>query len=250
MTRFWFVPALMLCLLAGGCSPIGLAGAAGVGVGAAAVREGGITGTLSDTRIHAEVADKLFKYDLGTFSKVSVTVDQGRVLLSGVVQNPEARVEAVRAAWQVHGVRQVINEIKVANGEGISGFVRDTWISTRLRTALTFDDIVQNLNYSIDTVQGTVYLMGVAQDQRELDRALQLARTISGVKGVVSYVKVLDGAEEAQETAPARASAPVTPAASPAPPPSYSGVKSETSAAPVPLSPAAKPDAVTSEPLR
>lgn len=247
MRNFYSVFVLALCLLACGCSPVGLVGAAGVGVGAAAVREGGISGTLSDTRIHAEVADKLFKYDLGTFSKVSITVDQGRVLLSGVVQNPESRVEAVRAAWQVHGVKQVINEIKVANSEGISGFVRDTWISTRLRTALTFDDIVQNLNYSIDTVQGTVYLMGVAQDQRELDRALQLARTISGVKGVVSYVKVLDGTEDVPEKAPAQASAPVAPAVSS---PSYSGVKPKMDAAPVSLSPAARPAAVTSEPLR
>lgn len=241
------------CLMLGACSPVGMAGAAGVGVGAAAVREGGITGTLEDTRIHAEVADKLFKYDLGTFSKVSITVDQARVLLSGVVQNPENRVEAVRGAWQVRGVKQVINEIKVANGEGVSGFLRDTWISTRLRTMLTFDDIVQNLNYSIDTVQGTVYLMGVAQNQRELDRVLQLARTISGVRGVVSYVKVLDGAgpEESSSVSSSSLSSP-----SPASVTGSGGGAGSWNTAPasatstsVPITPSVRPEAVTREPL-
>lgn len=230
--------SVVIALTLSACSPVGLAGAAGVGIGAAATREGGITGTLSDARIHAEVADRLFKYDLNAFSKVDITVDQGRVLLSGVVQNPEHRVEAVRAAWQVRGVRQVINEIRVANSDGISGFVRDTWITTRLRAALTFDDFVQNLNYSIDTVQGTVYLMGVAQTPAELDRALQLARTIPGVRGVVSYVKVLDktspASAEGQEQRPAAVPSNTRP--------------SESS--PPPYVPTARPDAVTREPLR
>lgn len=245
MMRLFVLPAgvLLSTILLGACSPIGIVGAAGVGLGAAATREGGISGTLSDTRIHAEVADKLFKYDLGTFSKVGVTVEEGRVLLSGVVQNPEDRVEAVRAAWQVRGVRQVINEIKVANSEGISGFVRDAWITTRLRTALTFDDFVQNLNYSIDTVQGTVYLMGVAQTQAELDRALRLARTIPGVKGVVSYVNTREGGAVAPDTKGTVRSAPAG-SSSYVPPPSL-----RPDNAPVPLLAPARPDAVTREPL-
>lgn len=236
--------------LLGACSPLGIVGAAGVGLGAAATREGGISGTLSDTRIHAEVADKLFKYDLGTFSKVGVTVDQARVLLSGVVQNPEDRVEAVRAAWQVRGVRQVINEIKVANSEGVSGFVRDAWITTRLRTALTFDDFVQNLNYSIDTVQGTVYLMGVAQSRGELDRALRLARTIPGVRGVVSYVKI----EGVPEAGASSASPSGQGAASPwAPSSARSSAVSRMDPAPAafpPGPPGHSPAPVTREPLR
>ncbi len=189
MQRAVFFSLTALCLLSA-CSPLGLAGGAVVGTGMAASREGGISGTLSDTRIHAEIADLWFKYDLGTFSKLGITVDQGRVLLTGVVQKPEHRVEAVRLAWQVRGVKQVINEIRVANGEGLPGYVRDRWITTRLRTQMTFDDVIANLNYSIDTVQGTVYIMGTAQTQAELDRVVRLARTIPNVRQVVSYIRV------------------------------------------------------------
>jgi osmotically-inducible protein OsmY len=189
MKQLPLLPLTALCLLSA-CSPLGLAGGAVVGTGMAASREGGITGTLSDTRIHAEIADLWFKYNLSTFSKLGITVDQGRVLLTGVVQKPEHRVEAVRLAWQVRGVKQVINEIRVANGEGLPGYVRDRWITTRLRTQMTFDDVIANLNYSIDTVQGTVYVMGTAQTQAELDRVVRLARTIPNVRQVVSYIRL------------------------------------------------------------
>lgn len=173
------------------CSPVGLALGAGATAGVASQQEGGIKSAADDVRIKAMIGDKWFKYKVDTFSKLSTTVDQGRVLITGVVQNLDDRVEAVRLAWQVEGVKQVINEIRVADGEGLPGYVRDKWITTRLRTQLTFEKNISAINYSIDTVQGTVYLMGVARNQAELDRVIGIARTIPNVKEVVSYVKPL-----------------------------------------------------------
>lgn len=178
-----------LSLFAAACSPLGLAAGAGASLGIAASKEGGISSAASDLRIKAEINEKWFAYNVDTFRKLSTTVDQGRVLMTGVVQNPDDRVEAVRLAWQVSGVKQVINEIRVADSEGVQGFVRDGWISTRLRTALTFDKDISSINYSIDTVQGNVYLMGVARNQAELDAVIRHARNIPGVNQVISYVK-------------------------------------------------------------
>jgi osmotically-inducible protein OsmY len=174
-----------------GCTPIGMATGAAATAGVASAQEGGIKGAISDVTIKAQINEAWFQYDLETLSKLTTTVDQGRVLLTGVVQDPNDRVEAVRLVWQVEGVKQVINEIRVANSEGLPGFVRDTWITTRIRTAMTFDRDVQSLNYSIDTVQGVVYLMGVAMSQRELNRVLEIARTVPNVKQVVNYVKMV-----------------------------------------------------------
>ena len=179
------VPALSAC------GAVGLAAGAGAAVGIASQQEGGVSSAASDVRIKAMIADKWFKYKVDTFSKLSTTVDQGRVLITGIVQNPDDRVEAVRLAWQVEGVKQVINEIRVAESEGVPGYVRDTWITTRLRTELTFTKDISAVNYTIDTVQGTVYLMGVARNQAELDRVIEVARGVPNVKQVVSYVKPL-----------------------------------------------------------
>ncbi len=172
-----------------GCTVTGLAVGAAASTGIAAAQEGGISGAVSDTVIKAKINDAWLNYDVSTFGKLSTTVEQGRVLITGVVQDPNHRVEAVRLAWQVKGVKQVINEIRVADSEGFTGFVRDKWITSRLRTAITIDRVVQSINYSIDTVQGVVYLMGYAQSQAELNRVIETARTISNVKQVVSYVK-------------------------------------------------------------
>jgi len=172
------------------CTWLGIGAAATAGV--AASKEGGISRTASDARIQIAINDLWFKYNVETFRKLDLTVNNGRVLITGVVQNPDHRVEAVRLAWQPKGVEQVINEIRIAESEGIKGFARDTWITTRLRAAIVYEKTVQSLNYSIDTVQGTVYLMGVADSQTELDKVISIARTIPDVKQVVSYMKVPD----------------------------------------------------------
>lgn len=224
-----------------GCAAAALGAGATVGVKAA--QEGGLKAAASDTVIAATINDLWLKYDLETFAKLNLTVDQGRVLVTGVVQKPEARVEAVRLAWQARGVKEVINEIRVANSGGITGYARDTWITTRLRTMLTFDGKVQSINYSIDTVQGIVYLMGVAQNQTELNRVIGIARTVPDVKQVVSYVKLagepitgVKSSEQGMMTAPDSA---------PASTDSIDARRYQPSGGPAPL----VPEAVEQEPI-
>lgn len=182
--------ALLGAGLLSACTPLGFATGAVTTTGVAAARDGGIKGTLSDLEIQAAINDLWFKYDLKTFAKLDMTVNQGRVLITGIVQDPEDRVEAVRLAWQPTGVKQVINEIQIADSPGVTDYARDAWIATRLRTALTFDSKVRSINYTIDVVKGIVYLMGVAQNQMELNHVIEKARTIPDVKRVVSYVKL------------------------------------------------------------
>jgi osmotically-inducible protein OsmY len=185
-----FFPLILLAVMASGCTPLGVATGVGASAGIAATQEGGITGAVNDKWIQTQINDAWIKYDIDTFAKLDTTVQQGRVLITGVVQNPDARVEAVRLAWQVKGVKQVINEIRVAESEGVQGFLRDNWISTRLRGAMLLDRDIDSIHYTLDTVQGVVYLMGMARDQAELNRVIETARTIPHVKQVVSYVKM------------------------------------------------------------
>jgi len=174
-----------------GCTAVGIATGVGATAGVASVQEGGISRAGKDALIQAQINDLWFRYSVKMFTKLDMTINNGRVLLTGVVQDPEHRVEAVRLAWQPEGVKQVINEITVADSDGVTGYARDAWISSRLRTALIFDKNVLSVNYSIDTVKRVVYLMGFAQDQAELNRVTEIARTMRDVKQVVSYVKLI-----------------------------------------------------------
>jgi osmotically-inducible protein OsmY len=184
----------------GACGITGIATTAGAVGGIAAAREGGLRQSAIDTRIAMEINDLWFKYDTEAFLKLNLTVEQGRVLVTGIVQNPDHRVEAIRLAWQPEGVSQVINEVRVADSEGISGFAKDTWVTGNLRAKLIFDRDIQSINYTIDTVSGVVYLMGIAQDQAELNKVVTHARDTGYVKDVVSHVKLAgDPIDEIQD---------------------------------------------------
>jgi osmotically-inducible protein OsmY len=181
---------LISFMMMSGCTAVGVATSAGAVGGIAAAREGGIQQAAVDTRIAFEINDLWFKYDTEAFLKLNHTVEQGRVLVTGVVQNPDHRVEAIRLAWQPKGVTQVINEVRVAESTGITGFAKDAWVTNALRAKLIFDGDVQSINYTIDTVQSVVYLMGIAQDRAELNAVIDHARNTSYVQQVISYVKM------------------------------------------------------------
>ncbi|MFN7114475.1 MAG: BON domain-containing protein [Alphaproteobacteria bacterium] len=188
--RFALVTAaLMTVPLLSGC--VGLAVGAGATLGVAAAQEGGIQGAASDAAIKVQVADAWFRHDVEMYRRLGITVKEGRVLVTGTLPLPDDRVEAIRLVWQVDGVQQVINEIRVdEQGATVGSYAGDAWITGQVKTLLVFDKQVQSVNYTVETVAGTVYLMGIGQNQSELNRAINHARNTRGVKNVVSYVRL------------------------------------------------------------
>jgi len=180
--------AAVLGLSLQGC--VGTVVGVGATAGTAAMEDRGLSGAADDTALRLRINALLSNKDERLWRKVGMQVYMGRVLLTGTVDTPEMRAEAVKLAWTAEGVKEVINEIQLAGAAGASGFARDTWISTQLKSALLFDKQVSSINYSIETVAGTVYLIGLAQDQRELDRVMNHARGLSYVKKVVNYVQI------------------------------------------------------------
>lgn len=191
MTPSRLVTILALCAIglgSTGCASLFIGAAATGGI---AVAEDRSVGTqIDDATIKIAVSESLFSYNEKLFQDVSIDVTEGRVLLTGKVEDPQDRVEAVRLAWQAEGVKEVINEIQVTDKGGIGSYMTDVRISNELRADLLFDGQVQAINYNVDTVGQIVYLTGIAQNQEELQRVIDTARTISGVKQVVSHVRV------------------------------------------------------------
>ena len=176
----------------GACAPvvIGAGTAAGVAAGIAVSQESGIEDTATDSQIQAEI-DRLWRAEnTSLYSGINLQVQEGRVLLSGRVPDPEARVTAVRLAWQAEGVAEVINEIEIGDETSLGDTAHDEWITTQLRAQLLADGAIASTNYSIETVNAEVYLLGVARDQAELDRALTHARNIAYVRRVRNYMRL------------------------------------------------------------
>jgi len=182
----------LLALTTAACGPGMFIGAAATG-GIAVAEERSVGTQVDDLGIKIAINEALFSYDEALFQNVSIDVTEGRVLLIGKVEEPEDRVEAVRIAWQAKGVKEVINEIQVTDKGGIDSYLTDVRISNELRADLLFDSKVDAINYNVETVGQIIYLTGIAHNQAELDRVIAHARTISGVKQVVSHVRVMEG---------------------------------------------------------
>ncbi|MEA1937485.1 MAG: BON domain-containing protein [Pseudomonadota bacterium] len=181
------LPFLSLTISA--CTPVGAIVGMGAAVGVAAVQERSMPDAAIDAEIRIKVNDLWFRHNVDMFRKLNLSINEGRVLVTGVVPDPDWRVDAVRLVWQVNEVKEVINEIEV-DDPNIEAFARDTWILAQLRGKMTFTEDIYSVNYNLEVVRGVVYLIGVARLQEELDMVIELARNIDGVKRVVSYVRV------------------------------------------------------------
>jgi osmotically-inducible protein OsmY len=186
---------LVLALLASaaaaalqGCVPAVVG--AGATAGVAVAQERSVGSAIDDATIELNVNSALLQKSETLFRQVGVESVEGRVLLTGLVLTPEDRVEAGRLAWTVNGVREVLNEVEVTDKSGLVDYAKDVWITTQLRGKLLGDRMVSDINYSIETVNGVIYLMGVAQSEAELERVTGHARTIRGVSRVVSHVRL------------------------------------------------------------
>jgi osmotically-inducible protein OsmY len=183
------VPVFALLAFAlSACSAPAVVVGGGATAGVAVAQERTVGDAVDDATIVATVNKLWAEHDWTLFTHLDVTVHEGRALLTGNVKTPQDRLEAVRLAWRAKGVREVINEIEVTDRGGVVNYARDGWISAQLRTKITFDETIRAINYSIETVNGVVYLMGIAQNQEELDRVTDYARNIRYVRSVVSHV--------------------------------------------------------------
>ncbi|MDA0357895.1 MAG: BON domain-containing protein [Proteobacteria bacterium] len=185
-----FAPTAIVLLLAS----IGLSGCASavIGVGTAAVAasttEKGLSTSVADTQIHAKLTDRFVKSDFSLVTAVDITVNDGAVLMTGKVKTPEEKILATRLAWEIFGVREVVNELQVTDTSSIKDIAKDLAASATLRTKLITDGNISSLNFSIDVVNGTVYLSGVAANAEEMNRVVAHARDIRFTQQVVNYI--------------------------------------------------------------
>jgi len=147
---------------------------------------------VEDTIIVAQLKNAYFSNNEKIFFNVSVEVTEGRVLLTGSVEQIDERIEATKLAWGIEGVNEVINEIQISNDEGILDYADDLIMKTKINAKLLLDKDILNLNYSVEVVNGIAYLIGIAQSQEELDSVINISESTYGVQNVINYVRLKD----------------------------------------------------------
>ena len=154
--------------------------------------ERSFTNFVEDAIILAQLKNIYFSNNEKIFFNVSVEVIEGKVLLTGAVDQIDERIEATKLAWGIEGVNEVINEIQISNDEGILDFADDLIMKTKINAKLLLDKDILNLNYSVEVVNGIVYLIGIAQSQEELNSVINISENTYGVQNVINYVRLKD----------------------------------------------------------
>ena len=182
--------SITMSVLLASCSPVGLAVGAGASLMTASQTEKGLEGSAMDLRIKAEINHNLFQKDHELFGAVKVSVNNGKVLITGSVPNPQDRIEISKLSWKVGSVREVINEVQVTNEASFTNKAKDLLINKSLQTQLLLDQSINFINFNIDTVNGIVYIFGIARDQEEINRIIKHARNINYVENIINYMSV------------------------------------------------------------
>ena len=161
---------------------------AAVNVTTSSVKEKGIKEAISDGIIDAAINKEFINHNVNMFINVEIEVVEGRVLLTGSVKIPKHRLDAVKLSWKVLGVREVINEIDVTEKGGIKQYLIDVKIKTQIRYKIIADKKIASINYNFEAVNGNLYIIGIANNKKELKRVVDHANTINGIIKVVSHV--------------------------------------------------------------
>ena len=189
MTRSFIFSSFLLI-----SSALALSGCvnAAIGIGTAAVAasttEKGFSTSVSDSVIQTKLLDSFIQTSQSIFLNVETSVNDGSVLLTGKLKTQEEKILATRLSWEIRGVREVINEIQLSEASSFKSSAKDLAASAQLRAALIRDADISSLNFSIDVVNGIVYLSGVAENEEERERVVAHAQELRFAKQVVSYI--------------------------------------------------------------
>lgn len=170
-----------------GCVSMVVGSAASIGV--AVMEERPLRVHAKDAEIATKIRYKLVEASKIFISGVGVEVYEGKALVTGVVRTEEMRAQALKLIWKTDGIKDVYNELQVG-GSRFKDLAKDSWVTTQLKSKITFDQEILAINYFIETVNGTVYLIGVAQSHKEVEKVTSYARGLGYVKRVISHVRV------------------------------------------------------------
>ena len=145
---------------------------------------------VDDATIKINIAAKFLNAGNNLFVDINTTVLEGRVLLTGLIDNQELRIEAVRLVWEIEGVREVINEIEIGNREGIKDYAKDLWINTQARGVAAKTIGLRAVAYNFETINGKIYIAGITTKPDQLDMLIESLKTIKGVTEIINYVIV------------------------------------------------------------
>jgi len=179
---------ILILIISYGCSPVGVIASGGATTMVVAEGDRSLGTVIDDATIKVQISSKLLSSEKNLFLDINTSVLEGRVLLTGIVDDQENRIEAVRKVWEVEGVKEVINEIQIGEKSTIKEYAEDVWITAQVKGVAAKSIGLRALSYNFETIKGKVYIAGVTSRKDQLDLVVDSIKNIKGVKEIVNYV--------------------------------------------------------------
>ena len=183
-----FFYLFLIIMSISGCASTLVGGAASIGL--ASVQERSIKDAAIDLKLEIQIQEKLFRTNSDKlFANVGVTILEQRVMLVGNVESQKLRDLASEIAWGISPkIKDVLNELTIGDNTSLVSEAKDARISLSLSGLLIGDAEISDINFSHSVSKQIIFLIGIAQDTNELDKVIYHARTVKGVKKVISHL--------------------------------------------------------------
>ncbi len=187
--RFYLIIFLLLFL--SGCVGVSSKGIFGTGV-SVAFDPRSVGTQIDDSIMQKNLSARIVLMNKDYFLSVKSKVLDGRIFLTGKVDNPEEKLKLTKLAWETKGARSVRNDIKIKEDFNFKQSAKDILITSQLRTALIFNKEIKATNYQIDTYKKKIYLYGIALNSDEKKKVLKEAEEILDVEGIITSILLVD----------------------------------------------------------
>ena len=189
ITKIFVIAALLISASINyGCTPASVLATGGGSALVVAEGERSFGTVIDDATIKVNIAAKFLNAENNLFININTSVLEGRILLTGLVENQEIRIEAVRLVWEVEGVQEIINEIEIGNRSTLKDYASDLWINTQARAVAAKTVGIKAITFNFETIQGKIYIAGISTRPELLDEMILSLKNIKGVIEIVNYV--------------------------------------------------------------
>ena len=181
----------LLLLLLNGCIAVTSTGLFGTGV----------TVALDPRTVGTQIDDSIMEKNLQTkillrhkdhLLKVKIEVLDGRIFLTGKVDDPEEKLQLTKLAWEINGVRSVRNDIKIKEDFDFKQSAKDILITSQLRSAIILNKNIKAINYQIDTYKKKIFIYGIASSEDEKNEVIDEAKKILDVEDVIASILLVE----------------------------------------------------------
>ena len=187
--NFYFL--LILLVLLNSCSGSSSRGLFGTGV-SVAIDPRSLGTQIDDSIMEKNLITRLTMEEKKYFLSIKTKVLDGRIFITGKVDNPEEKLKITKIAWETSGVRSVRNDVRIREKFNFKQSAKDTLITSQLRAALIVNKNIKSSNYQIDTYKKNIYIYGIARNRDELEIVVDEANSILDVNKIIASILLVE----------------------------------------------------------